>query len=202
MGIETAAAFLPALGSVAPALQTATGVLGAFGAYRSSQGAKDAYGAQAQVAENNAQIAQWQADDALARGAKAATATRVKTLQLEGDQRAALAANGVDLTVGSAADILRDSDYFGKIDANTVTDNAAREAWGHRMQGANFKGDALNLRNRADVESPWAAAGTSLLGSANRVASGWYTTNKKPAVDDSSDPLGTFIRRGRRGSGD
>jgi hypothetical protein len=179
MGIETlASSLLPTLGAAAPALQLAGAVTGAAGAYSSSQGAKAAYEAQAQVAANNAVIAGWQADDATMRGGKSATASRAKTLQLKGDQRAAMAANGIDLSVGSAQEILTDTDYFGQIDANTIVDNAAREAWGYRSQAANFGADASLLRSRADAESPWKAAGASLLTSAGKVASSWYGAEK------------------------
>lgn len=153
--------------------------LGAIGAYDASKGAKAAYEAQAQVADNNRQIATWQAEDAYLRGGKTATQVRLKNLQLQGDQRAALAANGVDLGVGSAAEIQADSDYFGKIDANQVVDNAAREAWGYRTTANNFGNDAAMLRSRADAESPSWAAATSLLGSATKVAGNWYSASKK-----------------------
>lgn len=171
-----------------------------MGAYNSSVGAKNAYNAQAQVAANNATIANWQAGDAIARGQKNAAQVGIRTNQLAGDQRAALAANGVDLSVGSAVHIQEDTDYFGKIDANQVVDNAAREAWGYRTQADNFTGNAAMLRARADAESPWLAAGSSLLGSATRVAGSWYSMDKATSgsgYSSSNDPLGDFIQRRR-----
>lgn len=164
MGIETA--FL--------GMQIAGAGLSAVGAYQGSQASKAAYAAQAQIAQNNAQIAGWQAEDALARGGRDANRSRMRTRQVKGSQRAALAANGVDLGVGSALQILSDTDFFGEIDANTIKDNAAREAWALRNQAANFTSESALLRSRSDAESPWMAAGTSLLTSAGRVAGNWY----------------------------
>lgn len=161
-------------------LQLAGGAVSAAGAYRNSQGAKTAYGAQAQVNDNNAQIARWQADDAIARGNQEASRMRVKTNQLKGTQRAHMAANGVDLGVGSALSILTDTDQFGEIDAGTIKDNAAREAWAIRNQAQNFASEADLMRSRADAESPWMAAGTSMLTAAGKVAGNWYTP-KAPA---------------------
>lgn len=170
MGIETA--FL------APALQVGGAVASGVGAYQSSRGARAAYRAQGQVAENNARLAEWQAEDAIRRGARDVSRSRMKTAQLKGTQRAALAANGVDLGVGSALNILTDTDYFGDVDADTITDNAAREAWAIRNQAAGFRSEADLFNSRAARESPWLAGGTSLLTSAGKVADRWYTDRK------------------------
>lgn len=172
MGIETIIG--PTLGAAAPALQLAGVGLGAAGAYSSSRNTKSAYQAQAQVAKNNAIIAGWQAEDALVRGDRAASVSRSKTRQLKGSQRAALAANGVDLGEGSALNILTDTDYFGEMDANTITDNAAREAWAIRSQASGYSAEASMLSSRASSEQPWLSTATSLLTSAGRVADRWY----------------------------
>lgn len=186
MGIETAffSTIGSALGQAAPAMQLAGAVGGAAGAYSSSAGAKAAYNAQAQIADNNAVIAGWQAADAERRGALKATQSRIQTVQLEGTQRAAMAANGVDLASDTPQRIVTDTEQFGKIDANTIIDNAAREAWGYRTQVTNYRNDAGLLRSRADAENPWLAAGTSLLTSAGKVASGWYKTGDGMAQGD------------------
>lgn len=164
MGIETAV-LLQGVGAGA----------GAYGAYSNSQATKTAYAAQAQVAENNATIAGWQAQDALRRGDRAASASRMRTNQMKGAQRARLAANGVDLGEGSALNILTDTDYFGDVDIDTIKDNAGREAWAIRNQAMGFKNEASLMQSRSDSEKPLMAAGTSLLTSAGKVASTWYT---------------------------
>lgn len=188
MGIESAffSTLGQSLGSAGPALQLAGMTAGAAGAYKASAGAQAGFEAQAQIAENNAMIAGWQAADAERRGVQKATATRIRTSQLKGSQRAAMAANGIDLSVGTAQQILTDTDQFGAIDANTIIDSAAREAWGYRTQGANYRSDAALLRDRAEAESPWMAAGTSLLTSAGKVASGWYRSG------DGGSPLASY----------
>lgn len=157
-----------------PYMQMAGAAVSAYSAYQGSQANKIAYGAQAQVNENNAQIARWQAEDALHRGARDASRMRISGNQLKGKQRAALAANGVDLGVGSALEILTDTDYFTEVDIGTIKDNAAREAWAIRNQAQNFTSEASLLRSRANMESPLLAAGTSLLTSATKAAGNWY----------------------------
>jgi hypothetical protein len=171
MGIETV---FTGLGAAAPAMQMAGAGLSAVSAYGNSKSAKGAYEAQAQIAKNNAIIAGWQAEDALARGDRNVSLSRSKTRQQKGTQRAAMAANGVDLGEGSALNILVDTDYFGELDANTIKDNAAKEAWALRNQAAGFTAEAAMAKARADNERPWMSAGTSLLTSAGKVADRWY----------------------------
>lgn len=148
--------------------------MSAAGAYNNSRNAKAAYGAQAQVGRNNAQIAGWQAEDALKRGDKDAMRVKTRANRLKGAQRAGFGANGVDMSTGSALQILSDTEYFGELDAGTVKDNAAKEAWALRNQAMGFTAEAGLMQGRADSESPALVAGTSLLTSAGSVASQWY----------------------------
>ena len=179
-------------------MQLAGAAGSAVGSYKASQGTKAAYEAQAQIAENNAVIAGWQAADAERRGALKATQSRIQYSQLKGSQRAAMAANGIELSVGTAQNILNDADQFGQVDANTIIDNAAREAWGYRVQASNYHDNASLLQSRADAESPLMAAGTSLLGSAGKVAASWYGTDKRGG-STGADPLAVWRRTGRGG---
>jgi len=180
------------------ALQIGGAGMSAVGAMRNSQGTQQAYAAQAQVARNNEQIAGWQAQDAIQRGGRTVVQSRIQTAQTKGAQRARLAAAGVDLGEGSALNILADTDYFGEIDVNTITDNAAREAWAIRQQAAGFKSEASLLQSRADSESPWMAGATSLLTSAGKVAGGWYGGKSSPRTD-TADPLAKWRRTGSGG---
>lgn len=171
MGVETIA--LAGLG-----LSAAGAVTGAMGAYNKSKSDKAAYNYQAAVQRNNAQLAEWQAQDALSRGQQVENQQRHKTAQLKGTQRALMAARGIDLNEGSALNILTDTDFMGDIDALVIRDNAAREAWGFRQNAQGARDDASLLSSRADAESPGFAATSSLLGSAGSVASSWYNYKK------------------------
>jgi len=144
------------------------------GSFQQSKATKAATAYQAGVSANNAQLAEWQAQDALQRGQTAEQQSRMRTAQLKGSQRARLAASGVALTEGSALNILDDTDYMGEQDALTVRNNAAKEAWAYRNQAAGLSTDALMLQSRADAESPGASAFGSFLTGAGQVASSWY----------------------------
>jgi hypothetical protein len=151
----------------------------AYGAYSQSQSRQDMAEYQSKVAENNAKVAEWQAQDAESRGDRAAQETRRKYAALMGTQRAELASRGLDISDGSANATLQDTAYFAEYDETLTRANAAREAWGYRVRGANFTGDANMLRSQADAENPLlsaglAAGGTLFSGGSGSVAAKWY----------------------------
>ncbi len=151
--------------------QGAGGLLGAAGAYNKSKADKAAYEYDAKVADNNAIISDWQASDAVTRGQVSEGRSKMKTAQLKGSQTASLAARGLDVSEGSALNILQDTQYMGELDAAVIKDNAARESYGFRTEATNSRMKAAVLRARADAESPNRAAFNSLLGGAGQVAS-------------------------------
>lgn len=163
---------------VAAALPMVAMALSAYSAYSGAQNQKAALGYQAKVAENNATLASYQATDALERGDRAAADVRRKYSGLMGAQRASLAARGLDITDGSANASLQDTAYFGELDENTTRANAAREAWGYKVRGANFSGDAAASRAQGDAINPLLAGAIggaqTYLSGAGRVAPRWY----------------------------
>lgn len=174
------------------ALMAAGAASNVVGSYQSAKGQQSALRFQADIADQNARIAELGAQSELQRGQREEQATRLKTAQLKSTQRVAMAANGIDLGEGSATDILTSTDVMGEVDANTIAANAVRSAWGYRTQGMNAKNEALMKRATASGISPGMAATSSLLGSAGQVAGAWYSLNKAGAFDStpkSADPL-------------
>lgn len=94
--------------------------------------------AQAQAASRtmrlNAGYANAAADDALSRGRYDADLQRLRTGQMIGTQRVAQAANGGLVNEGSNARIQEDTAALGELDALTIQNNAAREAYGLKVQ--------------------------------------------------------------------
>lgn len=111
---------------------------------RQAEAQKVANEAQAVMADNNAQIAGWQAADALYRGSIAAGNSRTRTRQLIADQASAAAASGIAIGSGTIAALMAESQTTGAIEEATIGFNAEREAWAFRMQ-------ALDQRNRAEI---------------------------------------------------
>ncbi|OAE72607.1 hypothetical protein A7J71_11345 [Achromobacter insolitus] len=164
--------------AAAPYVMMAGAGASAAGATNSANAQRAGLNYQAEVAANNAQIAEWQAQDAIRQGQEQEQQSRLRYASTKGTQRAALAANGVALDEGSAVDILASTDYMNASDASTIQANAARAAWGYRTQGANYTDNANSLRAGASAISSGSAAGMSLLGSAGQVASSWYQYSK------------------------
>ena len=109
------------------------GVQAVTGAYSSWQQGK----AQRYISNANARISEMQARDALKRGHEAEGISRQKTKKLIGSQRAALAAQGIRVDAGSALDVQQESADIGELDALTIKNNAAREAFGFMQEASN-----------------------------------------------------------------
>jgi len=91
------------------------------------------------IYDMNAAFSDQKALDAIARGNEQEQNLRQKVKRTAGSQRAALAAQGVELSSGSALQTVIDTYTVGEMDALTVRNNAAREAWGYRTEAANYR---------------------------------------------------------------
>jgi hypothetical protein len=156
----------------------------------------------------NSRMAETAAQQTLLTGQREEQKSRIATANLKGTQRAQLAANGVDLGEGSAANVLTSTDLMGEIDAKTIQSNAVRSAWGYRtqsvldnnavmtsaisrngqalMQAGNYDSQAATSRASAGAVNPGSSAFTSLLGNAGSVASSWYQYTKNDIAPDYS----------------
>jgi hypothetical protein len=135
---------------------------------------------QAEVARANQKIANWQAEDALNRGAKQEQRQRLQMAGLKGTQRTVLASHGLDLGEGSPLDILTGTDLIGEQDAATIRANAARDAWGFRTQGMNYQAQGGLYDSAASQiqASQGLTVASTLLGGARDVAGDWYRYKK------------------------
>lgn len=167
------------LGTIALGSQLLGGLFGVKGAYDSAKASREAYAIQSSVARENARISEEKARLALEAGQASEQNTRLRTSGLIGTQRAAMAANGIDLGEGTANDILTTSAYMGERDALTVKDNAARQAWGYRVEGINASNNAVALDRTRDGIDPAMTAAGSLLTTAGSVAGTWYGMKKQ-----------------------
>ena len=88
--------------------------------------------------EFSQKVADLQAKDAIKRGELQAKRVREAGKKIVGAQRAALAAQGIELDSGTALDIQEETAAFTEMDALTVKMNAYREAWGYKIESANY----------------------------------------------------------------
>lgn len=154
--------------------------MSAVGAYNQANAQKSAYTYQSEVDQNNVTIANEQASQALNVGETQEQNQQLKTAQTFGAQRAAMAANGIDLSAsGSAQDVLASTKFMGQRDALTIHDNALRQAWGYQVQAVNSQNSANFMKQAASNISPSSSAFTSLVSGGGQVASKWYDMNKQ-----------------------
>src|SRR5690606_3358942 len=132
--------------------------------------------AQKTALQFNARMADRQAEAELIRGQKEVGRLTMKAGQVKGAQRAAMAANGIDLGYGNAAEVQASTDIVKEIDSNQITANAVMSAWGYRSS-------AIMDRAKASTISPAGAAFGTLLTSAGSVADSWYKLNEERALD-------------------
>lgn len=111
----------------------------------------------AKVEERNAAIDRAAAQDALKRGRIEEERVGRRTAQLIGQQRAAAAANGVEVDFGSMGDLQEDTRMLGFEDAQTVRENAARESRGYEINAWNRQASASASRSQASA-TMWSTA--------------------------------------------
>lgn len=159
-------------------MQVSGAASSAVGAYYSAKSTKASLNLQADLADINARMSESAAQSTLLTGQRQEQQSRIATANLKGTQRASMAANGIDLGEGTAAQVLTSTDVLGEVDAATIQANALHAAWGYRAQGVNQTNQAAMSRAAADAVSPNTGAFTSLLGSAGSVAASWYSMSK------------------------
>lgn len=159
------------------------------GAFYGAQAQKNQLKSDARVADANARIMELAAQSELLAGQRREQSEMLKRANLKGSQKAALAANGVDIASDTAQNILTTTDTFGEIAANTEAANAARSAWGYRTQATNFSNTARSARSSAKAISPFTSGLTSLINSASSIAKSKYELDK--VTKNSSTPRDT-----------
>ena len=162
------------------ALTLGSTLLGAAGSIQQGQAAASAAKYNAQVAEMNATIADRRAKDAIERGATEEQKKRQQVQQVIGQQQAAMAANGVDLTFGSPLDTIVDTAVLGELDALTIRTNAYREEYDYRVQAANQRaGGQLELmKGQAAKTAGYLDGFGTILGGASKA----YKDFKTPRI--------------------
>lgn len=159
----------------------AGGILGAFGSIFTGDATKDSDDYKAQVAANNAIIAQRNADAATSAGGVAAQQNDLKTKNLVGQQTVAQASNGLDVGSGTNVNVRQTAVDLGHLDTLTILNNAAKNSAGFKAQGMNFTAESqLDTAAGENAQTAgYIGAGTSLLGGASSVSGKWLSYQQK-----------------------
>ena len=101
----------------------------------------------------NARFAEIEAEDILRRGDKEALEHQKKVKQVIGSQRAALAAQGIEVDSDTALDLQKETAEIGALDTQTIRQNAWRQSFGFKQEAvfSRFQGkfDKMTADNRA-----------------------------------------------------
>lgn len=124
---------------------------------------------QSGIYRNNAIVAGYQAEDAIRRGEIDEKQHRLRSTQLMGEQRSALAGKGVVVDQDSAGTLLEDTAALAEADAQNIRHNAAMEAWAYRAQASNYRN-----QSQLALASGRQSATRSLLDGVGTVAKDWY----------------------------
>jgi hypothetical protein len=170
MGIEIAA--LASLGAT-----VAGGLMQAKGAQATAQANAQTAQYQAAVARNNQVIMEQNADAASTAGDVQVQNAGIKAKNALGSTRAAAAASGLDVNVGTPYAEQLTTDQIHLLDAATIRNNAARQAYGYRQKAADYGAEvglrtltAQNAKAAGDINET-----TSLLSGVGSFADKWGT---------------------------
>lgn len=122
---------------------------------------------QAQVAEQNYKLANEAAKREEENTREAALQHYRKQAALKGQQRVAMAAGGLDVNFGNAADLTADTDMLANEDVRRIYDQGAQNVLGKNIEAANYRSEGRAAKQRGNgafVGSLFSAASTALGG--------------------------------------
>jgi hypothetical protein len=171
---------MPVLAAIPPAVLAATSIaaavasagVGAYGAIESSEASSASAKYQAQVQANNSIIAQQNAQQATAAGEAQVTQSEFKTAAQIGAIKTNQAASGLDVNSGSDLDVQSSAKELGELDALTIRNQAARQAYGYQVQATSDTGQSQLSTASASQDLTAGAIGgvSSVIGGASSVS--------------------------------
>lgn len=125
----------------------------------------------AKVADQNAEMAQRNAAIVQKESEDDQRTQYQKVAALKGHQIAAFAAEGLDVSFGSPADVVGDTALLGEQDAQRIRDNAMAKANSYILDANNYKAQAAGDRSAgtADLVGGLLKAGSTALTTATQI---------------------------------
>lgn len=185
--------FAKTMQAAAPYMMAFGAIQGMIGTYYSSktqqyqlESAKLSYENQRDMSEINARMAESQAQAILLAGENQKAQVTLRAGKIKSMSKASMAARGITLGVGSAAENIATVDLMKEVDALTINYNTVRAAAAARTQKVNLENQALmygvsasGAGMAADQINPWMSAANSLIGSATNVAASYLGTKQQ-----------------------
>jgi hypothetical protein len=153
------------------------GITKATGQQAAGEAGGARYQYQAAVYRNNKLIADQAAKDSIQSGKEKAQVSQLKTAQIIGQQRAELAAKGIQVDTDTSVEAMVDAARIGNMDQETIQRNAERQALALKLQGIGYEMQA-QMAERAAKDTKKAGDNSffsTLLGTAGNVATKWMS---------------------------
>ena len=163
------------MAAAVPIIMTAAGTAQVYGAFSEGQALRRQGRLESLQNKFNSRMAEYAAEDAVARGEKSAAGVRQAGRQVQGAQRAAYASQGVLVDAGTAKDVQESTRELTEADVNTVKNNAWREAFGYQVKASDLRLASSYARYSSKEE----ARNTILTGSFQGLATGVSGFRKK-----------------------
>lgn len=172
---------LEVLGAVSIGSSILGSGLSALGASKKADAESDALAYKAQVARNNAIIAERNAASAVEAGSVKGQINDLRTKSLVGQQLVAQAANGLDVNSGSNLAVRQSTADIGRLDTLTIIANAGKEAVGYLAAAEGYESEAVlqDMGSRYAREAGEINVATSLLGGATSVSDKYLSFKSK-----------------------
>lgn len=141
-------------------------------AYMQSKAIKSQASWDASQMENNAKMMDFRSKEATKQGEKDAQQHAGQVKRLMGRQRAVAAAQGIEVSDGSAMELQQDTAGLGALDVVTIRNNAWKQAWGYGVEAGNLRSSA----NMTRVSAKYNARQTLITGgmqAASSIMSGY-----------------------------
>lgn len=123
------------------------------GGYFASQNIKQTAALNTEIANMNAQFAELDAFDSLAKGQTNQARYQTVIDNTLSEQTAILAASGVDTSFGSAASIQEETKFTADLNLMEIEKRAQEEALGYKRQARDFRTSGVLQESQADVKA-------------------------------------------------
>lgn len=144
---------------------------------------------QSQVAAGNQQTALQNAAFAAASGEQQAAVQEQKTRAQIGAIEASQGSSGVDVNSTTATNVRTSQGELGKLDAETIRSNAARQAYGYETQGNNFGNSSsadVSQAQNAETAGDFSAGAGLLSGAGNAAANYSKVMNNSTGINSDA----------------
>ena len=170
------------------------------GGYQQASAIRRQGRSEAGVQRRAAWYAEREAVDVIRAGDEAAGQRLAQADQLIGRQRVAAAGQGLDVSAGTPLALQADAAMMGALDADTIRLSAFRQAWGLRMEAADRRAAARNIRSGSRFAARQTIAASFMEGSRGLMRLPSPSTDSKPiprvGTDNPYEPPGPYYPPG------